>query len=249
MSRSGAGSEGAARLKDALADTGTELVLAACDTADRDALAALLAEHPVDAVVHTAGVLDDRLLDGMDAAALDRVLRPKLAAARNLDELTRDRDLTAFVLYSSISGTLGTIGQANYAAANACLDALAETRRAAGLPATSLAWGPWAGGGMATADAATEARMRRSGITPSTPGRPPTPSAGPPRAPTRSSPSPTSTGHASRPASPPPAPARCSPTSPRYANCPPGASRPRRAPRRPCGTGSPDSPPPNANGP
>ncbi|WP_406358255.1 type I polyketide synthase [Streptomyces sp. NBC_01635] len=171
VSRSGAGSEGAARLKDALADTGTELVLAACDTADRDALAALLAEHPVDAVVHTAGVLDDRLLDGMDAAALDRVLRPKLAAARNLDELTRDRDLTAFVLYSSISGTLGTIGQANYAAANACLDALAETRRAAGLPATSLAWGPWAGGGMATADAATEARMRRSGITPLDPGK------------------------------------------------------------------------------
>ncbi|GGX37500.1 hypothetical protein GCM10010297_68390 [Streptomyces malachitofuscus] len=171
VSRSGAGSDGAARLKDALADTGTELVLAACDTADRDALAALLSEHPVDAVVHTAGVLDDRLLDGMDAAALDRVLRPKLAAARNLDELTRDRDLTAFVLYSSVSGTLGTIGQANYAAANAFLDALAEARRAAGLPATSLAWGPWDGGGMATADAGTENRMRRGGINPLDPAK------------------------------------------------------------------------------
>ncbi len=171
VSRSGAGSEGAARLKDALADTDTELVLAACDTADRDALAALLAEHPVDAVVHTAGVLDDRLLDGMDTDALDRVLRPKLAAARNLDELTRDRDLTAFVLYSSISGTLGTIGQANYAAANAYLDALAESRRAAGRPGTSLAWGPWGGGGMATADADTESRMRRGGINPLDPGR------------------------------------------------------------------------------
>ncbi|MFI0240647.1 type I polyketide synthase [Streptomyces sp. NPDC016845] len=170
-SRSGAGSDGAARLKDALADTGTELVLAACDTADRDALAALLAEHPVDAVVHTAGVLDDRLLDTMDPGALDRVLRPKLAAARNLDELTRDRDLTAFVLYSSVSGTLGTIGQANYAAANAYLDALAEARRAAGRPATSLAWGPWGGGGMATADADTEARMRRGGVNPLDPGR------------------------------------------------------------------------------
>ncbi|MEU6393707.1 type I polyketide synthase [Streptomyces sp. NPDC046939] len=166
VSRSGAGSDGAARLKDALEGTGTELVLAACDTADRDALAALLAEHPVDAVVHTAGVLDDRLLDGMDAGALDRVLRPKLAAARNLDELTRDRDLTAFVLYSSVSGTLGTIGQANYAAANAYLDALAESRRAAGRPGTSLAWGPWSGGGMASADADTEARMRRSGVNP-----------------------------------------------------------------------------------
>ncbi|MET9498164.1 SDR family NAD(P)-dependent oxidoreductase [Streptomyces sp. NPDC006552] len=171
VSRSGAGSEGAARLKDALADTRTELVLAACDTADRAALAALLAEHPVDAVVHTAGVLDDRLLDGMDTAALDRVLRPKLAAARNLDELTRDRDLTAFVLYSSVSGTLGTIGQANYAAANAYLDALAEARRAGGRPATSLAWGPWGGGGMATADADTEARMRRGGVHPLDPGK------------------------------------------------------------------------------
>ncbi|WP_394427927.1 SDR family NAD(P)-dependent oxidoreductase [Streptomyces sp. SGAir0957] len=171
VSRSGAGSDGAARLKDALADTGTELVLTACDTADRDALAALLAEHPVDAVVHTAGVLDDRLLDGMDADALDRVLRPKLAAARHLDELTRDRDLSAFVLYSSVSGTLGTIGQANYAAANAYLDALAESRKADGRPATSLAWGPWAGGGMASADADTEARMRRGGVNPLDPGK------------------------------------------------------------------------------
>ncbi|MEV6618814.1 type I polyketide synthase [Streptomyces sp. NPDC051051] len=171
VSRSGTGSPGAARLKEALADTGTDLVLSACDVADRDALAALLSEHPVDAVVHTAGVLDDRLLDAMDADALETVLRPKLAAARNLDDLTRDRDLTAFVLYSSVSGTLGTIGQANYAAANAFLDALAEQRRAAGLPATSLAWGPWADGGMATRDADTEARMRRSGINPLDPDR------------------------------------------------------------------------------
>ncbi|CAL9320650.1 type I polyketide synthase [Streptomyces sp. SudanB66_2053] len=171
VSRSGAGSPGAARLKEALDGTGADLVLAACDAADREALAALLAEHPVDAVVHTAGVLDDRLLDAMDADALETVLRPKLAAARNLDDLTRDRDLTAFVLYSSVSGTLGTIGQANYAAANAYLDALAEQRRAAGLPATSLAWGPWAGGGMATRDAGTESRMRRGGIQPLDPDR------------------------------------------------------------------------------
>ncbi|MEU1702988.1 type I polyketide synthase [Streptomyces pseudogriseolus] len=171
VSRSGAGSPGAARLKEALDGTGAELVLAACDAADRDALAALLAEHPVDAVVHTAGVLDDRLLDAMDADALETVLRPKLAAARNLHDLTRDRDLTAFVLYSSVSGTLGTIGQANYAAANAYLDALAEQRRAAGLAATSLAWGPWAGGGMATRDAGTENRMRRGGIQPLDPDR------------------------------------------------------------------------------
>ncbi|MEU6541152.1 type I polyketide synthase [Streptomyces sp. NPDC047000] len=173
VSRSGAGSDGAAALKAALDGTGTDLVIAACDVADRDALAALLAEHPVDAVVHTAGVLDDRLVDTMTPDSLETVLRPKPAAARNLDELTRDRELTAFVLYSSVTGTLGTIGQANYAAANAYLDALAERRRAAGLPAVSLGWGPWAGGGMAAQSADTEQRMRRGGMTPLDPGRAP----------------------------------------------------------------------------
>ncbi|MEU3985445.1 type I polyketide synthase [Streptomyces sp. NPDC026672] len=173
VSRSGADAEGAARLKAALDGTGTELTVAACDVADRDALAALLAEHPVDAVVHTAGVLDDRLLDTLTPESLETVLRPKLAAARHLDELTRDRELSAFVLYSSVSGTLGTIGQANYAAANACLDALAQRRRAAGLAATSLAWGPWAGGGMAAQNTAGEERMRRSGMTPLDPERAP----------------------------------------------------------------------------
>ncbi|AJE81075.1 beta-ketoacyl synthase [Streptomyces albus] len=171
VSRSGAEAPGAARLAEALAGTGTELTLAACDVADRKALADLLAEYPVDAVVHTAGVLDDRLLDTMDAAGLDLVLRPKLAAARNLDELTRGRELSAFVLYASVSGTLGTLGQANYSAANAYLDALAESRRGAGLPAASLAWGPWAGGGMATGSAEAEARMRRSGVHPLDPDR------------------------------------------------------------------------------
>ncbi|MFJ8060993.1 type I polyketide synthase [Streptomyces sp. NPDC096142] len=170
-SRSGEDAEGADRLWEALAGTDAELVLVACDVADREALSALLTEHPVDAVVHTAGVLDDRLIDTLDAASLDTVLRPKLAAARNLDELTRDRDLSAFVLYSSVSGTIGSIGQANYAAANASLDAIAQQRRAAGLPATSIAWGPWAGGGMATETSGTAQRMRHSGMTPLAPAR------------------------------------------------------------------------------
>ncbi|MEV6535359.1 type I polyketide synthase [Streptomyces sp. NPDC051639] len=173
VSRSGAGTEGAARLKAALDGTGTALEIAACDVADRDALAALLARHPVDAVVHTAGVLDDRLIDTLSPESLETVLRPKLAAARNLHDLTRDRDLSAFVLFSSVSGTLGTLGQANYAAANACLDTLAQQRRAAGLPATSLAWGPWAGGGMAAQNTGAEERMRRSGMNPLDPRRAP----------------------------------------------------------------------------
>ncbi|WP_234377240.1 type I polyketide synthase [Streptomyces sp. TP-A0356] len=172
-SRSGGDSEGATRLRESLAGTGAELALVACDIADRAALSALLDEHPVDAVVHAAGALDDRLIDNLDATSLEAVLRPKLAAARNLDELTRDRHLYAFVLYSSVSGTIGSIGQANYAAANACLDALAERRRAAGLPATSIAWGPWAGGGMATKTSGTEQRMRRGGMALLDPARAP----------------------------------------------------------------------------
>jgi NADP-dependent 3-hydroxy acid dehydrogenase YdfG/acyl carrier protein len=173
VSRSGGSAESRTELEAAVAGFDVELVVAACDVADREALARLLAEHPVDAVVHTAGVLDDRLLDTLTPESLEIVLRPKLAAARNLHELTRERDLSAFVLFASVSGTLGSIGQANYAAANAFLDALAQQRLATGLPATSVAWGPWAGAGMAVENADTEQRMRRGGLNPLDPGRAP----------------------------------------------------------------------------
>ncbi|MFI1304133.1 type I polyketide synthase [Streptomyces sioyaensis] len=165
VGRRGAQAEGAAELQAELTARGTRVTVAACDAADREALARLLAEHPVDAVFHAAGVLDDGLIAGLDGARLDAVLRSKMAAAAHLHELTDG--LTAFVLFSSFAGTAGATGQANYAAANAYLDALAEHRHALGLSATSLAWGPWAGGGMAAGTAGDEQlaeRLTRGGM-------------------------------------------------------------------------------------
>ncbi|MCL8011494.1 type I polyketide synthase [Streptomyces sp. AS02] len=144
-SRSGA--RGAEPLIAELTGLGAEVAVAACDVADRDGLAAALdlvpAAHPLIAVVHAAGVLADGVVTGMTADQVEHVLRPKVDGTLNLHELTKGLDLTAFVLFSSLAGVLGSPGQANYAAANGFLDALAERRRADGLPAQSQAWGLW----------------------------------------------------------------------------------------------------------
>ncbi|WP_234377783.1 type I polyketide synthase, partial [Streptomyces sp. CB02120-2] len=170
--RRGADTDTAAELTAQLGALGAEVTWAACDVADRDAVAALLASVPADrpltAVVHTAAVLDDGVVDLLTPERVDRVLRPKVDGALHLHELTRHLDLSAFVLFSAAAGTLGGAGQANYAAANVFLDALAQHRRACGLTALSLVWGMWAEErGMAgRLTGAERARAARGGVTP-----------------------------------------------------------------------------------
>nr|WP_246843074.1 type I polyketide synthase [Allokutzneria sp. NRRL B-24872] len=133
----------APELEAELVGLGAKVTVAACDAADRDALAEVLAGRKITAVVHAAGVLDDGVISALDAQRVDTVLRPKVDAALNLHELTRDQDLAAFVLFSSASSMFSSPGQANYTAANAYLEALARKRNEVGLPASALAWGLW----------------------------------------------------------------------------------------------------------
>ncbi|MGW4059748.1 type I polyketide synthase [Amycolatopsis sp. NPDC004747] len=163
VSRQGEAAPGAPELRAELVSAGAEVRLAGCDVADRDQLAAVLADEEVTAVFHTAGVLDDGIVDGLTPERFAKVFAPKVTGAVLLDELTRAHPVSAFVLFSSIAGTVGGPGQGNYAAANAVLDALAEQRHRAGRPALSVAWGPWAEAGMAASDL-VGGRMGRGGV-------------------------------------------------------------------------------------
>ncbi|MFE5586384.1 type I polyketide synthase [Kitasatospora sp. NPDC056531] len=174
VSRRGERADGAAELGADLARSGATVTFAACDVADREALAAVLAAipggHPLTAVVHVAGTVDDGVVTALTPERVDGVLRAKVDAAVNLHELTRDQALARFVLFSSGTGTFGGVGQANYAAANAFLDGLARLRQAEGLPGTSLAWGLWdTEGGMAGSLSDRDLRrMLQAGVVPLT---------------------------------------------------------------------------------
>ncbi|TQF08105.1 SDR family NAD(P)-dependent oxidoreductase [Kitasatospora acidiphila] len=167
VSRRGPQAPGADDLAAELTALGAKVTIAACDIADRDALSALLdgipAEHPLTAVVHTAGVSTFGNLADSEPADLEQMLSGKAAGAAHLDELLAERPLDAFVLFSSNAGVWGSGGQGAYAAANAYLDALAESRHQRGLAATSIAWGVWRGDGMG-ADAEVVEHLRRRGL-------------------------------------------------------------------------------------
>ncbi|MBD0674100.1 type I polyketide synthase, partial [Streptomyces sp. CBMA156] len=170
--RRGGETPGASELVAELTGLGTRVTVAACDVADRDAVATLLAgipaELPLTGVVHTAGVVDDGMLDSQSPERFETVFAGKAGGLLHLDELTADLGLDLFVVFSSLAGTLGSAGQGNYAAANAFLDAWIQQRRDRGLAGLSIAWGAWAQDGLATGEVVVE-RLRRGGVVPMDP--------------------------------------------------------------------------------
>ncbi|MFD6666199.1 SDR family NAD(P)-dependent oxidoreductase, partial [Micromonospora chalcea] len=170
VSRRGPAAAGAGELSERLSALGASVRVVACDVTDRDQVFGLVAEVSAGGrlagVVHTAGVLDDGVIERVTEERLARVLAPKVSAGWLLHEATASLDLDLFVVFSSVAGVLGSPGQSAYAAGNAFLDGLAVWRRQLGLPAVSLAWGMWDTPGMgASLDEADRARSTRGGIT------------------------------------------------------------------------------------
>jgi pimaricinolide synthase PimS1 len=167
ISRSGLKADGASELGASLQALGAEVRIAACDVSDRAQLEGLISElseeHPLTAIVHAAGTLDDGVIESLDAERLLRVMAPKVDGALNLHELAERAQL---ILFSSAAAAVGSPGQANYAAANAFLDALAHRRHEEGLPTLSLAWGAWerATGMAGHLAEAGRARLERMGM-------------------------------------------------------------------------------------
>jgi polyketide synthase 12 len=173
VSRSGPRAEGVGELERSLEDLGANVKIAACDVADRNQLQSVIAQvpkaHPLSVVIHAAGVIDDGVISSLDSERLQRVMAPKVDAAINLHELTRDLPLTELIFFSSAAGTLGSPGQSNHAAASSFLDTLAHYRHRQGLPGISLAWGQWDKAGMTAGLSEMDlGRLQRLGAVPIT---------------------------------------------------------------------------------
>ncbi|MER5898384.1 type I polyketide synthase, partial [Streptomyces sp. NPDC001876] len=168
-SRGGVAPDG---LVEELSGLGAQVTVAACDVADRDALAAVIdgvpEQWPLTGIVHAAGLDIPQWLEAATPEAFTSVLRAKVDGTRYLDELTSDLSLDLFVVFSSIAATWGSGGQSAYAAGNTFLDAWVQHRHDRSLPGTSIAWGPWAGAGMAVQGEAEQA-LRRRGLLPMDP--------------------------------------------------------------------------------
>ncbi|MFK4254595.1 type I polyketide synthase, partial [Streptomyces angustmyceticus] len=160
-SRRGPAAPGASELEADLTALGVQVTVAACDIADRNAVEELLSGCAVDAVVHAAGVVDSVPLGDAGAEHFAEVMGAKVSGAVVLDELLGDHALDAFVVFSSIAGVWGSGGQAAYAAGNTFVEGLVQARRARGAVGCAVAWGPWAGGGMAGVEGAEEHLLRR----------------------------------------------------------------------------------------
>ena len=153
----------------AIEAAGARVTVGSADVADRPRMAALLAAHttaqaPLRGVVHAAGVLDDGVITEQSVQRFHTVMASKVAGAWNLHRLTADAPLDFFVLYSSVVSVLAAPGQGNYAAANAFLDGLAHHRRALGLPACAINWGPFSEVGLAAAQENRASRLATQGM-------------------------------------------------------------------------------------